>query len=525
MSPHIHLLITTLSYIISMIVVLGFGFFVFFQKNRKPLYTVWLLFCISMALYQLAFIVGINTETTSKFAYWIWYSNIAEDILIGLFTVHIFILATDGLNKFKNLLKTMYVIGFLIITASIMSPTSFVPSVTPKSYFLSYVDSSGPLYTLVFAYFLLSFIVSYFVLFYQRSQHYIDVKKRIDYYIAGLTFGLITGITAFGPDFNLPIDPGISALVGLFTVPLVYGMIKKGLMDIRIVIKKAVLITSLIIFVAIIFTTVSLLSNWLTINIPGFKTWTIPFVSALILVIVGFLYYRKEKEAEELKYEFITIMAHKFRTPLTHIRWQTEKLSDEELSPETQTEINRIKESTIELISLSNLLINASRTKQEEYYYSSTAIALPKIVNDILESTKKDISSKEIKLSVKIEDYLPLVYGDENRLSSAIRVLIENAIAYTKISGFIEIKIISKEDIVRFSIKDSGIGISKKDQDRVFSGLYRGTQARLADTEGIGLGLSMAKKIIERQGGSMGVESEGEGKGSTFWLTIPSQKK
>lgn len=526
MSPHIHLLITTWSYIISMIVVLGFGFFVFFQKNKKPVYTIWLLFCLSMAAYQLAFIIGINTPVTSKFAYWIWYSNIAEDILIGLFTVQIFIMATDGLEKFKNVLRTMYVIGGLIIVASIISPSSFVSSVTPKSYFLSYIDSSGPLYALVFAYFLMSFVVSYFILFYQRAVHGSDIKKRIDYYIAGLTFGLVTGITAFGPDFNLPIDPGISALVGLFTVPLVYGMIKKGLMDIRIAIRGAVVITSLILFVAVLFTAVSFFSNWLTTNIPGFKTWIIPLVASLVLVVVGYLYYKKEKEGDELKYEFITVIAHKFRTPLTRIRWQTESFADrKDLPKELLDGMNQMKESALELIELSNLLINASRAKQESYQYEYKAFDLLELVNEVYAPLKKYVDQKNINFVINSIQDLPLVYADHDRLASVVHVLMENAIAYTRKDGSIKIKLSAEEDTIRFSITDNGIGISQKDQDRVFSGFYRGTQARLADTEGVGLGLSMAKKVIERQGGNMDVFSLGEGEGSTFYFVLPSKKK
>ena len=104
MGTHLHLLITTMGYVISMLVVLGFGFFVFFQKERKTVNYIWLGFTLALAFYQLAFIIGVNTPATSKIAYWIWYTNIAEDILIGLFTIHILILASDGLGKFKHLL-------------------------------------------------------------------------------------------------------------------------------------------------------------------------------------------------------------------------------------------------------------------------------------------------------------------------------------------------------------------------------------------------------------------------------------
>ena len=524
MSPHVHLLIATWSYIISTIVVLGFGFFVFFQKERKVLYTVWLLFCLSMALYQISFIIGVNTPATSGLAYWLWYSNIPENVFIGLFTVHIFILATESLAYFKNVLKIMYATGGLIILGSIIAPGVFLSSVSPVGYFLSYTNSSGFLYYFVDGYFLLCFAVSYYVLFYERRIHGSETKMRIDYYIAGLTFGLVMGLFAFAPDFHIPADPGLSAFVGMFTIPLVYGMIKKGLMSIRIVIRKAVFVTSLILLVAFLFSIVSFLSNWLIANVPGFKTWTIPLLTSFVLVAVGFLYYQKEKEGEELKYEFITVMAHKFRTPLTRIRWQTESLSNEKLPPEIQSGVSQISDSALELIDLSNLLINASRKKQDDYHYDYTAFDLLELTNAVAAPLKKYVDLKKINFSIESTDKLPAIYADKDRLASVIHVLIENAIAYTKHSGIIKIKLSAEEDTIRFEITDNGIGIPSKDQNRIFDGFYRGEQARHADTEGVGLGVSMSKKIVERQGGSMGVRSDGDNMGSTFWFVFPVRK-
>jgi len=524
MDPHLHLLITTVGYCISLLVVLGFGFFVFFQKPRKPLYYVWFFFCLSMALYQLSFIIGINTAATSKIAYWVWYTNIAEDVLIGVFTLHIFVLATDGVQKFKNLLKFMYGFGSLIVIASVLFPSVFLTDVIQKLYLRSYVDTTGPFYYIVDGYFLLCFILSFYVLFFERARHGTEGKKRIDYYIVGLIFGFFMGVTAFAPDFNLPLDPGISALLGLFTVPLVYGMIKKGLMDIKIVFRQVFVVTGLVAFVAAIFIMISFLSRWLETHMPSFGFWLMPLFAALVLVVVGFLYYKKEKETEQLMYEFITVVAHKFRTPLTRIRWQTEDLTDQlKLSPKALEGVVQINQSALELIHLSNLLISAGNMEQENYKYSYATVGLPAVVEKVLGSFKDHIALKNINFSMENGLDLPPVYVDEDKLASAIYVLMENATAYTPKGGTIRIQLSSEGDTLRFSVTDSGIGIAEKDQSRVFGRFYRGESARRADTEGVGLGLYIAKSIIERQGGSIGVISAGEGKGSTFWFTLPAQ--
>jgi signal transduction histidine kinase len=523
MDTHLHLLIVTLGYAVSMLLVLGFGFFVFFQKERKPLHKAWFFFTLSLALYQLFFIIGINTSANLKIAYWIWYTNIALDILIGLSTLHVLILASEGLGKFKKMLKFMYGLGILIIGSSILFPGAFLVNVVPKLYFHSYVNATGPFYNTVVGYFLLAILLSFYVLFYERAHHGSEGKKRIDYFITGITFCFLTGVTAFAPDFNLPIDPGYSALIGIFVIPLVYGIMKKGLMDIRIAIRRTVVVLIVILVVATLLVTTSFLSNWLIANVPGSKFWMIPLLSALILVIIGFIYYKKEKGEEQLKYEFITVVAHKFRTPLTRIRWQTNELAKEpNLSPETRTVIEQISESNLELIRLSNLLINSSQ--QENYHYSYKNTELPLLVEKVLLPFKNYLTSKKINFSIETDPDLPMIYADEDKLDSAIHVLVENAITYTGESGTIRIKLSKEKDTVRFSITDSGIGIAEKDQARIFNRFYRGDSARRADTEGVGLGLYMAKSIIEHQGGSIGFDSPGVGKGSTFWFTFLAQK-
>ncbi len=526
MGPQTHLLVTTVGYCISLVLVICFALFMFFQKPRKPMHLVFFFFCVAVACYQIAFIIGVNTPATSSYVYWVWFTNIAEDVFIALLPLHLFILATDGYEKFKNILKTMYVFGLSIIGASFIFPKLFIVTVVPKLYLLSYVDTSGPLYYIIDAYFLIAFALTYWVLFYERSIHGQEGKKRIDYYILGITFGFLTGVTSFAPDFNLPIDPGISALLGVFIFPLVYGMVKKGIMDIRLAIRKAVIVTTVIMIVAALFILVSLLSNWLIASVPGFGFWVLPLLVALILVVVGFLYYKREQNTEKLKYEFITVVAHKFRTPLTRIKWQTEDLVNEgNLSAKTLEGISQIKESALELISLSNLLLSSGRMEQENYKYTYKNIPLAKIVDKVMLSFKSYISSKHINFSIDVGLNVPDVYVDEEKLAAAVHVLVENAVLYVGASGIVHVQISVENDTVRFSITDNGIGIPAKDQVNIFTGFYRGGVARTIDTEGVGLGLSMAKSIIEHQGGSIGVSSAGEGKGSTFWFTLLGHKE
>ncbi|MGH7174744.1 MAG: sensor histidine kinase, partial [Minisyncoccia bacterium] len=93
---------------------------------------------------------------------------------------------------------------------------------------------------------------------------------------------------------------------------------------------------------------------------------------------------------------------------------------------------------------------------------------------------------------------------------------------YTPSGGSVSVQIVPDQRGVRFSVVDTGVGVSKADQRDIFKTFFRTEAARAADTEGVGLGLSLVKNTIERQGGTVGVLSEGAGKGSTFWFTLPA---
>jgi two-component system sensor histidine kinase SaeS len=116
---------------------------------------------------------------------------------------------------------------------------------------------------------------------------------------------------------------------------------------------------------------------------------------------------------------------------------------------------------------------------------------------------------------------MPLVGGDATRLASIMDVMLENACIYSNAGGTVEVLLQEKNKNIVFSVSDSGIGIKSEDQKHIFTRFFRTYAAKVADTEGMGLGLAMAKSIIERHRGEIGVRSAGDGKGSTFWFSIP----
>jgi len=265
---------------------------------------------------------------------------------------------------------------------------------------------------------------------------------------------------------------------------------------------------------------VSFLSGWFMDNIPGFRFWIIPLFAGLVSFIIGNLFWRKSKEVEKLKYEFITVAAHKLRTPLTDIKWAASSMRDVKISAKERDKLlKEIISADDRLIDLTNELLAVSRAEANQYQYNLETVNFEKVARKIVNDFQLQMKEKGIKLKYNVEKNLPEVKLDKLRISSVVQTLVENAVLYTK--NEIKINIDVYKNHIIFHIEDNGIGVSKEDLPFIFSRFFRTREAYLTETEGAGIGLFLAKSIIEKHHGKIGVRSEGKGKGSVFWFSLP----
>jgi PAS domain S-box-containing protein len=231
----------------------------------------------------------------------------------------------------------------------------------------------------------------------------------------------------------------------------------------------------------------------------------------------------REKEIERMKSEFVSISAHQLRTPLSAIKWTLRMFLDGDLGEITKEQrefLERIYKSNERMISLINDLLNVTRIEEGRYVYKPTPVDVAQICQSTIELYKEEIERKNLELIFKKPQELPKVMADVEKISLAIQNLLENAIRYTLPGGKVEIVLEKKENEIQFLIKDTGIGIPKDQQGRVFTKFFRAPNAMKIDTQGSGLGLFITKNIIEAHGGKIWFESE-EGKGTTFYFTLP----
>lgn len=235
------------------------------------------------------------------------------------------------------------------------------------------------------------------------------------------------------------------------------------------------------------------------------------------------LRYRKMKELDQMKDEFISMASHELRTPVTGIRGYVSMILDG-----TITEAEKIKEglemvkgATERLAVLVEDLLNVSRIEQGRMKIEASPTNIIPIISNIVKELDVQAKEKNIKLEYKnIPDNLPFVNIDPDRMRQILINIIGNAIKYTK-QGSVEITTeIKEKNILELRIKDTGVGMSAKDREKLFSKFYRIQNKETAGITGTGLGLWITKKLVELMKGEIYVESI-EGVGTQFILKFP----
>jgi PAS domain S-box-containing protein len=236
----------------------------------------------------------------------------------------------------------------------------------------------------------------------------------------------------------------------------------------------------------------------------------------------------REKLIERMKTEFVSLAAHQLRTPLSAIKWTLRMLLDGDLGEVTEEQrdfIEKTYKSNERMISLINDLLDVTRIEEGRYLFKPALAQIENVVQFAINSFKEEIKRKKIGFEFKKPTKkLPQIKVDMEKIRLAINNLLDNAIRYTPAGGRVTISLRYGKKEIELSVKDSGVGIPEEQKELVFTKFFRGTNVMRMETEGTGLGLFIAKNIIEAHGGRIWFESE-EGKGTAFHFTLPIKEE
>jgi len=228
------------------------------------------------------------------------------------------------------------------------------------------------------------------------------------------------------------------------------------------------------------------------------------------------------RRLERAQRDFVANISHEFRTPLTAIQGFAETLLDGALDDlENRDRFLRIiSGNALRLGRLANDLLRLSQIESGRLDLEFRRVAVVDLVRSCIENAKVEADAKELVLDAEFPQEVPQVRGDLIALQDILQNLLDNAVRYTAPGGRIVVRAEPKDGVVVISVSDTGIGIPKASQGRIFERFYRVDAARSRELGGTGLGLSIAKELAELHQGWIEVDSE-VGRGSTFFLHLP----
>lgn len=231
----------------------------------------------------------------------------------------------------------------------------------------------------------------------------------------------------------------------------------------------------------------------------------------------------EKKEIEKAKDEFISLASHQLRTPLSSIGLSSELLLRGicgEIPSAAKEYLEEIKRSTKRMSVMINNFLNISRIEMGNFYIDNELIDIPKLMKQTTEDIMPLIREKGLILRTITEENIPLVNFDENVLRITLDNLLTNAIRYTPKGGYIDLKTKGEKENIIISLTDNGCGIPKEQQNKIFLKSYRASNAKEITSQGLGLGLYMVKKALEKVNSHIWFESK-LNEGTTFYVRIP----
>ena len=232
------------------------------------------------------------------------------------------------------------------------------------------------------------------------------------------------------------------------------------------------------------------------------------------------------QKLDEAKDEFISMASHQLRTPLTSIKGYVSMLMDGDVGEVSEEQKHLLQEafmSSERMVRLIGDFLNVSRLQTGKFVIDKHPVDLAKIVSEEVEGLQTNAQSRGLSFTFKKLKNIPELNLDENKIHQVIMNFCDNAIYYSKENSNINVSLAVVNNQVEFSVKDTGIGVPADEQAQLFNKFFRATNARKQRPDGTGVGLFLAKKVIDAHDGKIVFESE-EGKGSTFGFRLPIKK-
>jgi signal transduction histidine kinase len=373
-----------------------------------------------------------------------------------------------------------------------------------------------------------SFLLSFFVGFIRKIYQAKDKLLRFQYVLiflgAFITFSLHICFNFVLPNFYN--NTRYTNLAGAYSFPFVFftalAIFRYRFLGIRVI------LTDLFVLILLVLSAIQILSAVSFIEI------ILRLMIFILIVIFGILvirsirkeveYREKLEELNRLKSEFLAFASHQVKAPMAVVRGYADLISEgiENVPEQAKDFAKKIKESVDNLLVLSEEFMDYRRIEVGKLECNFEKVDIISLIREIVEKMKLLATEKNLSLDFESKFDSLVMNVDKLRFSQVIQNLIDNAIKYTK-EGWVKVKVDKEDNEVLISVSDSGIGMSKELQQKLFGQFVRDPSIK-KEIRGTGLGLYIAKHIVEAHKGRIWAESEGINKGSTFYIKLPMGK-
>ncbi len=223
------------------------------------------------------------------------------------------------------------------------------------------------------------------------------------------------------------------------------------------------------------------------------------------------------------KEDFIATATHQLRTPLAGIKWTLNMLIKEEsegLRDDHRKWLLVAFESNERIIKMVDSILNALRVQEGAVLFEASDVQVVPMFRSIIKEQLATARKKNVDIDLSVDEEIPLIRGDEQKLRVAFENIVNNGIKYSSQGGEVKVAITKEESNLKISVSDKGIGIPDDEQKNVFKRFFRANNAMKTVKDGSGLGLFISKSVIEKHSGQIWFKSL-ENKGSTFYAVLP----
>jgi len=512
--------------LINAIIALSFGLLVVRKNWRERGNQLFLLMIFTITVWGVSYWQWLLNRSLEGALFWVRLLSVGS-LFIPIFFLH-WVTVLVGKEQQQRLLLVLFYLVALVIFP-FYSSDLFIQNVEQKLFF-EFWPNPGPLYNLYFSILYLGAVIYGILLLVRCYRIATDdaLRGQILYVLFGTLIGFGGGLTNFFLWYDIPVAPYGNFLVAAFPFFLGYSIVKNKLFNVKAI------ATELLTFSLWAFMLVRILiADSVRDQIINSIVLALLFFAGILLIRSVYREVEQREKIEKLseeKSEFMSFASHQVKGPLTNVKVATSMLLAGDFGPlpdQIKEIVKGLYDTAEKAIPMVQNFLDISKLEQSGgMQFDKKPIDIRQVAEEVMSGQKITAEAKGLGLefSVSPEGNFT-VNADPTKIKEVIFNLIDNAIKYTP-RGKVEVTLRAdgQNKKVLLSVRDSGVGLTADDLVRLFTKFGRGKDAKRVNTHSSGLGLYLARQIVDAHGGRIWAESEGSGSGSVFTVELPTDR-